>query len=379
MKGARQYFQRHGADELAALAGFPSHHYRHIVCIPAFDESAAFLTSLEKAARHAGGQALLILVINQPDHFEHCENNARLADIVRSETAIWQSANMSLHPGEVLDILLVDRFSEQRIPARQGVGMARKIAADIACYLLHHGHNNTFFFSSDADVIFPADYFSAAMDTDHSAAVLAFEHIPGPDTAVNQATALYQQSLHDYVHGLQRAGSPYAWHSIGSCLVIDCESYSKAHGFPRRAGAEDFYLLNKLQKLKPVKTLANPALAIQSRASSRVPFGTGPAVEKQLNDNRTASDWFYPDACFATLASWLDHLALLAEKGDIVPPADSTLQELAEWFDLAHNAGRIFANHKSSRQRMQQLHNWFDAFKTLKLLRRQRQKSMEQA
>ena len=62
-------------------------------------------------------------------------------------------------------LLVVNRF-ERPIPAKQGVGLARKIAGDIACALYQNKQLAApYFFSSDADVTFPKDYFNVDFNT----------------------------------------------------------------------------------------------------------------------------------------------------------------------------------------------------------------------
>ncbi len=57
-------------------------------------------------------------------------------------------------------------------------------------------------------------------------------------------------------------------------------TYAGVRGYPKRSAGEDFYLLNKICKLAPIKRLLEPTLTIQARPSSRVPFGTGPALQR---------------------------------------------------------------------------------------------------
>lgn len=372
-----RYLQRHAEPEAGLLDDFPPQRYRQVLCLPAHDENDAFLASLQTAAASASGKTLLILVINRPDNRPPCDNDTRLYSCIAGWPASWRHQHLALHHLPALDVLLVDRFSSQPIIASQGVGLARKIAADIACALWQQGNILCpAFFSSDADVIFPADYFSATLPDNSSAACLAFRHQPGEDAAINRATQLYEQSLHAYVNGLKRAGSTYAWHSIGSCLLINFDSYIKVRGFPRRAAAEDFYLLNKLQKIRPVQSLDRPLLLIHARSSQRVPFGTGPAVQKWLQDPATAGQWFFPDHCFTLLGEWLAFLQQLAMAGQWLPPGQPELEQLASQSGLRAALPSIFSGHRQPETRQKQLDDWFDAFRTVKLLRQLRQQSM---
>ena len=129
----------------------------------------------------------------------------------------------------------------------------------------------------------PRDYFSAVEPLNArttSAAVYPFEHARNPDIRVQHAQALYDASLHYYVAGLKWAGSPWAFHTIGSTLAINAAHYAQARGFPKRRAAEDFYLLNKLAKLGHIETLSSPPLADQ--ISSRPPLRRSVQEGKKL-------------------------------------------------------------------------------------------------
>lgn len=352
----------------------PHHHYHHAVCIPAFDEDAGFLHSLQQTAAQSGGRVLLLLIINQPQGSPPCENNRQLHTNIRQLPCLWRARHVSLHRIDHMDILLLDYFSDQQIPPDKGVGMARKIIADIAAFLHTRQQLPAQFFCSDADAVFPPDYFAARIPPDHSAAVLDFQHIAIGNTAIDQATVSYEQSIRHYVDGLATAGSPYAFHTIGSCLLLDVESYIRVRGFPQRNGAEDFYLLNKLNKQKPVASLATPILRIRSRDSQRVPFGTGPAVSKLVSGEVSAHSLFYPERCFATLANWLQYLDRLAEAGHYQAAGDPLIRELAGFFDLQKQMVLLCKNNRHAGGRKKHLHDWFDAFKTLKMIRYVQQK-----
>ncbi|MEM6960047.1 MAG: hypothetical protein AAF645_30495, partial [Myxococcota bacterium] len=65
-----------------------------------------------------------------------------------------------------------------------------------------------------------------------------------------------------------------------STIAVRTAAYAAVRGMPRRAAAEDFYFLNKVRKVGPVLSLQGAPIVLSSRASRRVPFGTGPAVAR---------------------------------------------------------------------------------------------------
>lgn len=89
----------------------------------------------------------------------------------------------------------------------------------------------------------------------------------------------YEYRLHYWVTCLQRAGSAYAFATLGSVMQLSLPHYAAVRGFPKRNGGEDFYLLNKLNKVGVVQSVhTRSPVILSSRRSHRVPFGTGPGV-----------------------------------------------------------------------------------------------------
>src|SRR5690606_4816987 len=75
---------------------------------------------------------LLVVVINQPDHLPDDADTAALWTALGGGEHPWHYRREGVH-----GLLLVDRFrAGRRIPKHQGVGLARKIGADIALALI---------------------------------------------------------------------------------------------------------------------------------------------------------------------------------------------------------------------------------------------------
>lgn len=374
-KAIRQYLERHAEPEAALLNNFPRE-YRQVIVIPAHREQEYFLVRLQKLAEDKG-EIVAILVINRPDNHSIVSQDQALWDAaLTTGQQVWRRDSLCLVEwGNASNLLLVDRFSADReIPAQQGVGLARKIGCDIALALCAQGNLQTdFIHSSDADAELPADYFDRTAEHGSASALLyPFSHIPGDDPAINQATALYERSLNYYVDGLRWAGSPYAFHTIGSCLAVSPRHYAQARGFPRRAGGEDFYLLNKLAKLAPVITLQGSPIRLQARTSDRVPFGTGPAVAKICALESLADFSTYAPEIFVELAQLLRGFELLWEKR----------HDCAGWlsqFPLSTQAAcrslgiealflHLQKQARNEHQCLNHAHRWFDGFRTLKFV-----------
>lgn len=191
------------------------------------------------------------------------------------------------------------------------------------------------------------------------------------DDDISRATRDYEQSLHYYVDGLRRAGSPYAFHTLGSIIAFHFERYCQVRGFPKRAGGEDFYLLNKLAKLgtfyHPQDIAAN-RIILQPRVSHRVPFGTGPAVEKLLANSQEAQTDYHPDV-FARLRELLDLIQTNADQN----LGTATIQRLPqESINALESLGidSLWQHLKgrTTTEQQKHFHLWFDGFRTLKFI-----------
>jgi len=356
----------------------------HLIAIPAFDEDITFLQRLK---RHCEKQenVMSIVIVNQPDRignseFEATQLNTELFKYaLTSGNKIWQNNNISFIRWENnCHFMLIDRFSKGRqIPHKQGVGLARKIACDLAIAVLaknkpSKSNNPDIIYSSDADATLPNDYFQRDLELlSHSAACYDFNH-SDEKNPVSAATLLYEKSLHYYVDGLRWAGSSYAFHTIGSCLAFSALHYCQVRGFPKRSGGEDFYLLNKLAKLAPIKLLTGKPITLRSRNSNRVPFGTGPAVSKILQLETPNHFLSYDPGVFKELCKLIRHFDKLwdsrLQQGLWTKELSRPSQQALEKLNISQLFTHINKNVKSARQCKQQIRFWFDAFRTLRFI-----------
>jgi len=316
-----KYLRSHAESELDERIEL-TRSYQHVACIPACDEAqtlSATLTALSQA--RSAHDALVIVVLNarQSASAEVHQANQECAEQLRSLADLDSGAMVE---GQIqgMGLVLVDRYTKGRhLPEHQGVGLARKIAADLALAWIHDGSiRGPWIRSTDADVQVPMSYWQAPETDpqDRSAVIYPFVHRPEGDALQRQALAFYEGYLRYYVRGLSAAGSPYAFHTIGSLLCIEAVSYAKVRGFPKRQAGEDFYLLNKLAKVGRVETLSGEPVRLSGRTSDRVPFGTGLAVaqiREQLAQGRPYE--VYNPLIFEALKQWLGALSIAADSG----------------------------------------------------------------
>jgi len=331
---AGQYLARYAEPEAARVA-LPSRTWRHVLCIPAFDEPHDFL---QRVLPHGTSDLIVIVVANVPDHV-----NREDAAFARSRSLLDLAG--ALDRARNVDVVIVDRVNAP-VPQRMGVGLARKVGADIALRHIVDGRIDVpVIFSTDADAALPPGYFEAARGG-AAGWVYPFVHV-SDDGDLARRALMYELSLRYYVNRLEHAGSPYAFHTIGSCLAVDATSYAKVRGFPRRNAAEDFYLLNKLAKVGWIHRLKEPVIEIEARASTRVPFGTGPAIAKVPLDSNAMLG--YAGETFDALKAFYTGVAV-----ETTP--DRPVPRLLEAIGY------------QPRRDERAVHTWFDAFRTLKFV-----------
>ena len=149
--------------------------------------------------------------------------------------------------------------------------------------------------------------------------------------------------------------------------------YANVRGFPKRPAGEDFYLLNKLAKQAAIINLSNATIAIEPRMSERVPFGTGPAVTKilALDDPSTGYHYYHP-LLFTELKNCLIALSQLWQYKDNFNHWLTTLTEEVKFGLEQLNINKLLIHLRNQSntesQCLEQVHQWFDAFRTLKFI-----------
>jgi hypothetical protein len=321
--------------------------YQFVLTIPAFDERPDFLD--RTLAENRDADTLTIVTVNAPEQAS-IPQQARTRDLFEA---------IRDRP----DVVVIDRVTTP-LPQRQGVGLARKLAADLACALIQRGDAACpVIFMTDADVRLPGGYFDAAANLERGTVLYPFHH-ESSDATLQSHADLYELHLRHYVRGLSSARSPYDYQSLGSTIAIHADSYARVRGVPRRNAGEDFYLLNKAAKVGPIFSLAGPQLSIEARRSGRVPFGTGPALMSMPDDPEAFNS--YPPEVFTRLAGVLRSMRALGlrdETAELPADAEGPLMELG-WqpLDFQHR-------HPAGPKRLRAITEWFDGFRTMRFIR----------
>lgn len=354
------------------------------IVIPTLDEYDGVIKLLLSLAENESDyfqKTLIIFVVNNPEDANQniLRENIRTAETLRRiilkrpQTSIEEKiANSNLR------LALVDAFSESRaLPLKEaGVGLARKAGMDISLNLFDHNTaKKKIIVCLDADCAVSKNYISSIYELFNerniSAAAIKFEHNLNEAGENIEAIICYELFLRYYVLGLTYAGSPYAYHTVGSSMACDSETYVKAGGMNKKKAAEDFYFLEKLGKIVEVKNIKEALVYPSSRASWRVPFGTGQRVNRY--NSKTQNEYLlYSPQSFEILKSWLDlflqndlSAELFMKEANNINPA---LGEFLKINEFSASWTQIKKNAKTKEQLNKQKKNWFDGFRTLKLI-----------
>ncbi len=342
--------------------------YTSVVVIPALAESVSLkkcLESLTLAEADKEEHVLVVVVVNNRRSATVCqvEDNGQTLDWLRH----WS------HPG--LSLAWVDASSAgYEIDDSEGVGLARKIGFDLALALLDWSHE-PLFFSLDADTLVDSCYFRAVRGhfrrAGQGAAVIPFRHQSGVTPEQEAAIRHYELYLRSFLFGLARAGSPYAYHTLGSAFACRAGDYVRAGGMNRRQAGEDFYFLQQLAKTAGVVMLNGTVVSPSPRFSGRVPFGTGQATLAR-SENRTVYR-FVSAAGFERLEVMLKCVAENSKSPHLLTDICTLDKAVARYLaDLGFESvwQRICRNHVRTEQRSSAFHQWFDALKTRQFLTR---------
>lgn len=391
LTSTRKYLARHadcesltGAESSQTLGGFGQ-----AMVIPACAEGEGLSHCLASVPSGPQGRTLIVAVINatQDAPAEVLASNQESLAAIESRFGRGRclGSQIRLYEHPVGSLVVLDHSEAKALPSRQGVGLARKIGCDFLLSLMECGAiESPWIHCSDADTEWPATYFEQAQgqarDGD-TALIYPFRHRPESDRRETYPIALeYEISLRYYVLGLRFAGSDHAFHSMGSALAVHGNAYGQVRGFPRREAAEDFYVLNKLNKLGGVRQLKGPPVEPSSRLSSRVPFGTGAAIRKQLEEGSSLRQTYHPQI-FQYLKVWQRALkasqtsfakrpelrSVLVQEAEAANGLD--LRHLLEALELSGSLARAEDSLEGSQATVtQRIRNNLDAFRTLKLV-----------
>lgn len=277
MKHWQKYIQKHPVyDKYALPVNF---NYGIVVVIPCYDEPNVLSTleSLQQCTPSTHPVAVVV-VVNSGETAQESVilRNRNTYNELIDFAAKQNEAHLSFHP------LLCENLPRKHA----GVGLARKIGMEWAVRgFLQAKNRHGIILSLDADCTVSDNYLSAVeahfLSTRSTCCVLNFSHRISDDSLpLKHAIQQYEDYLRYYRNALKFTGFPYYYHTIGSAFAVTADAYVRAGGIGRQQGGEDFYFLQKIFQLGKTKELEDVFVYPEARFSERIPFGTGPALEK---------------------------------------------------------------------------------------------------
>ncbi len=345
--------------------------FDNVVVIPAiceYDNIKKLLSSFLQNDGKYFHNTLLLFVLN---------NMQSSSDMIKDENIKTSDYLRSINSEELI-IGFIDAFSEgKELPENHGgVGLARKIGMDLALSVFNYSTpGKKIIISTDADCTVEKNYLTEIISGFNKrnlfAAIVNYKHDISGNDKNTEAIICYEYYLRYYVLGLRYAGSPFAFHTIGSTMVCDHESYIKVEGMNKRKAAEDFYFLEKLAKVVNIENISSTVVYPSGRSSWRVPFGTGQRVNRFLSKERDEYRLYDPEI-FEVLKNWLTALNKSSELvSDYLSAAENIHPELYKFLiqqEFDKSFSKILNRTDNEKQIKLQKKLWFDGFRTLKLI-----------
>ncbi len=204
-----------------------------------------------------------------------------------------------------------------------GVGLARKSGMDEALRRFNMINKpNGIIVSLDADTLVSPNYLVEiekhfARYPKNVGATISFQHqTEGLEEKQLQGILLYEKYLLYYKNSLSFIGYPNPMFTVGSAFAVTAESYVKRGGMTRRQAGEDFYFLQTLAQLGNVGEITTACVFPSARLSDRIPFGTGPALAKWMN-NEIDLTKTYNFQAFIDLKSFFDVRSKLYQENEV--------------------------------------------------------------
>lgn len=342
-----------------------------VLVIPCFDEPDLLSTlqslyNCQKTQCHVE----VITVINSSENASDEIRQKNLQTLRQAEK--W--AKLHSHPRLHFYFLHFPDLPKKKA----GVGLARKIGMDEAVRRYNQlNKENGVIVGFDADSLCDDNYLVEIENTflrqpNVNAASVYFEHPlqgNGFSDEIYQSIVKYELYLRYYIQAKRRAGFPYSYHTLGSSFAVRADSYAREGGMNQRQAGEDFYFLHKVIPLGNFAEINTTRVIPSPRSSHRVPFGTGAAIKKMLNNQSPDYPTYNLEAFLALRHLFKNHLLFYNDRKTLADlqlpvPVAEFLQKTG--FNKA--LPEMIANSASAGTFSKRFFQWFTAFRLLKYL-----------
>ncbi|MBN2347700.1 MAG: glycosyltransferase [Bacteroidales bacterium] len=345
----------------------------YIIVIPCYNENKLLntLDSLYRAERPSSPVEIIVVINSSetsPQHILHSNKNT------------LESLNLWLIQQNDQNFRVFSLEVTGLSKKHAGAGLARKIGMDEAVRRFNKINNpNGIILSMDADTTCSSDYFTAIEkelknNPECTGFNLYFEHpLNGTEfkPEIYDAITVYELYLRYYIESLRLAGFPYAYHTVGSCFGVKAAIYSKQGGMNRRQAGEDFYFLHKIFPLGKWIEVNSTTVFPSSRLSDRIPFGTGPAIKKIIED-KGKFESFHP-GLFDDLNIFIQTVKQFYQTDEetIQPVFENMPDSIRSYLNTQNFFSVIFEineNTGSLPAFLKRFYGWFNGFNVLKFL-----------
>ena len=351
----------------------PSLNLGLIVVIPVFDEPFLLLSLMSlKKAELPLCDVEIIVIINDSEKTSPAIKKHNFETYKQAKE--WALKNSQ--PRLKFHILYFPDLS----PKQAGVGLARKIGMDEACWRFAKVKNQQgIIFCFDADSKCERNYFKAIenhfqKNPKSPACSIHFEHpLHGADYAPETYDAIISYELHlrYFIEAQRFANFPFAYQTIGSSMAVKVTDYQKQGRMNRRQAGEDFYFLQKFIELGKFTECTTTTVIPSPRPSHRVPFGTGKAVNEIVN-LKTPFQTYAPKS-FEDLKVFFQKVESIfelksADLSTFETEMPSSIKTYLEQINFNSKIQEIQNNTSNKKAFSNRFFRWFNAFQLMKYL-----------
>ncbi len=373
MNFADQYLgrQNHMVNKTAVL---PTILPKYCVVIPCYNEDKLTdtLNSIWQCNRTTHITEVLVVINSPASASEEVKKQNRKTFVEASE---W----IAEHHDNGLFFTLI--FEPELPDKHAGAGLGRKIGMDMAVGRFNaHNKPDGLIVSLDADCIVEKNYLASiirAFEADPQAgcATIYFEHpVEGNDydKIIYDAITQYELHLRYHIGFLRHIDFPYAYHTIGSGFAVKALTYIRQGGMNTRKAGEDFYFLHKIFPVSRTIEINSTAVFPSPRQSSRVPYGTGPAIRKYTGMSIPVVPSYNPAAYFEIekLLKTLPKL-FLADMSKIKKAIEELPDCIHDFLNTQNAAEKIDEIKKNTGSELtftKRFFSWFNSFMAVKYL-----------
>lgn len=255
-----------------------------IVVIPSYNEKDLLLTLRSLLSCQPCDARVLVAVILNSGEFSAQEG-------IQQNRVSYDEVLLFAHEHNSAKIRFSPLLFEELPRKHAGVGLARKIGMDLAIqHFVETNNSRGVIISLDADCTvspnFLTDIYSVFREKSKlNATIHNFRHsVENQHLEIENAIRQYEVYIRYFSNSLKTIGFPYYYHTIGSAFAVSANVYARVGGMGRQQGGEDFYFLQKVFALNNIIELEKVFVYPMARFSERVPFGTGPALQKIIDE-----------------------------------------------------------------------------------------------